>query len=100
MDVIKFILVFILNRCGICRDTQNEAVSVCGSPFNGGLESGSRIPTARNLMPASRPGLCCLFANRFMGAKRDKAMAKGMDRRPRHPQRRGDKQQPDRVDVG
>lgn len=43
MDVIKFILVFILNRCGICGDTQNEAVLVCGSPSNGGLDSGSCI---------------------------------------------------------
>lgn len=79
MDVIKFILVFILNRCGICGDTQNEAVLVCGSPFNGGLDSGSCILIARNLMPASRRGLCCLFANRLMGAKKDKAMVKGMD---------------------
>lgn len=37
MDVIIFILVFILNRCGICGDAQNEAVLVCGSPFNEGL---------------------------------------------------------------
>lgn len=43
MDVIKFILVFIRNRRGICGDALNEPVVVCGSPHNGGLVSGSCI---------------------------------------------------------
>lgn len=43
MDVIKFILVFIGNRCGICGEVQNDPVLVCGSPHNGGLVSGSCI---------------------------------------------------------
>lgn len=43
MDVIKFILVFIRNRRGICGDAVNEPLLVCGSPHNGGLVSGSCI---------------------------------------------------------
>lgn len=79
MDVIKFILVFIRNRRGICGDALNGPVMVCGSSRNIGLVSGSSILRrlseleTRCLSP-DEASAACVCSQIYGGAKKDKAL--------------------------